>query len=239
MNLCTDQLAMLVAAPGQLIAISELGRDPHLSAMAGEQPDIPTHSSQAEEVFALRPDLVIAGSYTARPAVEMLERLGLRVVDMPPEQTLDDVTAHLREMGRLLGQEARAEALIATFNADLAALTTDLPGPRPQAVVYGPNGYSAGPQSLSGQILKIAGYGNLAEDLGLGWGGQIPLERLVMAQPDLLITGDRYAGASRAEALLDHPALAGIPRAQVPEGSWSCGTPYILGAIRALREARP
>ncbi|WP_238364274.1 ABC transporter substrate-binding protein [Mesobacterium pallidum] len=239
MNLCTDQLAMLVAAPGQLVAVSELGRDPHLSAMAEARPEIPTHGSQAEEIFALRPDLVIAGSFTARPAVEMLKRLGLRVVDMPPEQTLDDVAAHLREMGRLLGQESRAEELASRFESDLAALTVPAATPRPQAVVYGPNGYSAGPNSLAGQVLELAGYDNLAAKLGLSWGGQIPLERLIMAEPDLMITGGRYAGGSRSEALLDHPALSAIPRARVPEGSWSCGTPYILGAIRALSEARP
>ena len=34
MNLCTDQLAMLLAAPGQLLSVSKLARDPMSSAMA-------------------------------------------------------------------------------------------------------------------------------------------------------------------------------------------------------------
>jgi iron complex transport system substrate-binding protein len=33
MNLCTDQLAMLVAAPGQLLSVSRIARDPRVSAL--------------------------------------------------------------------------------------------------------------------------------------------------------------------------------------------------------------
>ncbi|PKP83954.1 MAG: ABC transporter substrate-binding protein, partial [Alphaproteobacteria bacterium HGW-Alphaproteobacteria-2] len=35
-NVCTDQLAMLLAAPGQLLSVSHLARDPYSSAMAAE-----------------------------------------------------------------------------------------------------------------------------------------------------------------------------------------------------------
>ena len=34
MNLCTDQVAMLLAAPGQLISVSDLAQDPRMSPMA-------------------------------------------------------------------------------------------------------------------------------------------------------------------------------------------------------------
>ena len=33
-NLCTDQLAMLLAAPGQLVSVTHLARDPEASVMA-------------------------------------------------------------------------------------------------------------------------------------------------------------------------------------------------------------
>ena len=59
-NLCTDQLALAVAAPGQLVSVSELARDPALSAMASRAAAIPSNRGRAEEVLALRPDLVLA-----------------------------------------------------------------------------------------------------------------------------------------------------------------------------------
>ena len=42
-NLCTDQLAMMLAAPGQLVSVSQLAGDPHSSAMAeaGEASEAP------------------------------------------------------------------------------------------------------------------------------------------------------------------------------------------------------
>mgnify|MGYP006999250795 CR=1 FL=1 len=46
MNLCTDQLAMALAAPGQLISVSYIARDPRASAMAEEAlADLPARLS--------------------------------------------------------------------------------------------------------------------------------------------------------------------------------------------------
>ena len=70
-NLCTDQLAMLLAAPGQLVSVSWLAADPRSSTMAAEAARYPANHGLAEEIFLLSPDLVLAGSYTARTAVDL------------------------------------------------------------------------------------------------------------------------------------------------------------------------
>lgn len=110
-NLCTDQLAMLLAAPGQLISVSHLARDPRSSAMAAEAAAFPTNAGRAEDVYLLAPDLVLAGSFTTPASVALLRRLGLRVETFPHATSLADVGAQLRQMGTLLGREAEAEAL--------------------------------------------------------------------------------------------------------------------------------
>ena len=58
-----------------------------------------------------------------------------------------------------------------------------------------------------------------------------------MARPDRLITGAKWPGQSRGEAILDHPALAAASpaRAQVTDLHWTCGTPFVTRAIRSLR----
>ena len=84
MNLCTDQLAMLVAGPGQLHAVSQLARDPESSVMADEAQAYAVTHGLAEEVFLMQPDLVIAGSYTTPATVAMLRRLGFPVEIFPP-----------------------------------------------------------------------------------------------------------------------------------------------------------
>ena len=66
MNLCTDQLAMLLAAPGQLISVSYLAQDARSSAMAEAAQGFEMNHGLAEEIAFLRPDLVLAGRYTTR-----------------------------------------------------------------------------------------------------------------------------------------------------------------------------
>ncbi len=240
-NLCTDQLAMMLAAPGQLVSVSWLARDPVSSALADRAADYPVNHALAEEIYLLRPDLVLAGRYGSATTVAMLERLGIPVVLFDTERDFDDLRGNIGRMGDALGRAPQADAMIAQFDRDLAALG-DAPGARPSAAMYHANGYTAGDASLSGQILAAAGWRNIAAEAGLPAGGTLALEQLVLANPDLIVQGQRFAGASRAEEVLGHPVLSGLAR----EGrgtvrsspDWVCGTPRVLRAVAALRQLR-
>lgn len=236
LNLCTDQLAMLLAAPGQLVAVSHLARDPLSSPMAAEAMAYPITRGQAEEVFLLRPDLVLAGTYTTRATVELLRRLGVRVEEFAPPAALADVGVQMRAVGAALGRAEEGARMADAFEAGLAALRAE-PGPR--AALYDASGYTGGEQTLAGEILAAAGFRNVAGEVGLEAGGYLPLELLVLAAPDVVVTGEVYPGASRAEEILSHPALAGLTRAgAVSDADWVCGTPRVLGAIARLGAAR-
>ena len=250
LNLCTDQLAMLLAAPGQLVAVSNLAADPMMSAMAGAAARYRATRGQAEEVFLLRPDLVLAGSFTTRATVELLRRLGVRVELFPPPASLADVAAQMRAVGVALGRAAEGERLALSFEAGLAALAAapgdasgggsgDASEERPRAALYYAGGYSGGADSLAGDIVVAAGFANIAEEAGLPSGGRLALELLILAMPDLVITGASYPGASRAEEILRHPAFAGLRRAEgVSDADWVCGTPRVLDAIARLGALR-
>lgn len=242
MNLCTDQLAMLLAAPGQLVSVSRLSQDPHSSAMADRAALLPANDGLAEQVFLMQPDLVVTGAYTAPATVALLRRLGKRVETFAPETDFDDLRANMLRMGRVLGREAEARAAVARFDADLAALTGEDDGSRPRAAIYEANGYSPGPDSLAGQVVAAAGFAGLGAELGLGAGGTIPLEVLMLAEPDLVVIGQPYPGASRAEEVLTHPGLRALaargPTAMVMDRDWVCGTPHVLDALARLRAAR-
>lgn len=237
LNLCTDQLAMLLA-PDTLVSVSSLATDPTSSAMHDAAAVYPANRARAEEVFLLDPDLVLAGIWSEAETVAILRRLGIRVETFPPATTLDELRAQIARMGALLGREDAAEALITGFDADLAALRRDPPDTT--AVVYFANGFAGSDTSLSGEALRAAGIRNLAAEAGYG-GGRLPLELLVLMEPDLIITGTRYPGTSRSEAILDHPALRSAigsrPFVTVPDRDWICGTPAILDAVARLADA--
>lgn len=241
MNLCTDQLAMMLASPGQLYSVSGLAADPRGSAMAEQAQSLVLNHGLAEEIYLMDPDLVIAGSFSARATVDMLKRLGIPVIVLDPAYSLDDIRDRITTMGDVLHQQDEAARLIADFDRDLAALADEVTI-RPRAALYAANGYTQGERSLSGQILVAAGFDNIADELGLPFGGTLPMEVLAMSDPDALILGSRYPGASRAEAVLDHPVIAmlrdGRYEAMMTDRDWVCGTPHVLRAIAALADDR-
>ncbi|MFN3260442.1 MAG: ABC transporter substrate-binding protein [Pikeienuella sp.] len=237
-NLCTDQLAMLLAAPGQLVSVSHIAHDPLSSAMLEEAQAFPANYGRAEEVWLLRPDLVLAGAFTPETTVSMLRRMGVRVERFPLVTRLADVPGAIRAVGAALGREAEAEREAEAFEARLAGLKGRRAGADPRAALWRANGWSLGPETLAGDILATAGLANVAAELGLAAGGRIPLESLAMASPDLVLSGARYPGASEGEAITSHPALRHFRRGAVEDRDWVCGAPAALRAVSAMIEAR-
>ncbi|MCR9127272.1 MAG: ABC transporter substrate-binding protein [Rhodobacteraceae bacterium] len=240
-NLCTDQLALLLAAPGQLVSVSRLAHDPQSSALHARARALPVNGSGAEEVYLLAPDLVLAGTFTAASTVQMLRDLGIPVALFAPATSLADIPARLRQMGAALGREAEAEARVAAFHDGLAALPT-APDPRPRAALYYVNSYTSGDRTLAGDILTAAGFVNVAGEAGLEHGGTLPLERLIMLAPDVIVRGRDYPGQSRAEDVLNHPALRRLAGSrlvgELTDRDWICGTPQVLAAVRAMTALR-
>jgi iron complex transport system substrate-binding protein len=241
MNLCTDQLAMMLAAPGQLLSVSHLASDPRGSAMADEAKSYPPNRGLAEEIYLMQPDLVLAGSFTSRATVAMLQRLGVRVEIFGPAYGLDEIPGQMLRMGEVLGQDAKATAMVARYKTDLAAFHEEIRR-NPRAAIYAANGYTQGDQSLSGQILLAAGFTNVAAEAGYGDGGIMPLEQLVMLAPEAVITSRPYPGDSRAEEVMTHPALIATQdeqaRGTFSDRDWVCGTPFVLRAVADMADLR-
>ena len=237
-NLCTDQLAMMLAAPGQLVSITHLARDPAASVMAEAAQAWPTNRGRAEEVYLMHPDLVLAGRYTAQPTVAMLRRLGIPVAVFEPANSFADMQTDITRMGQVLGREAEAAAMTRTFAARLAQIrAATAPGPRPLAATWSARGYMSGRQSLAGEILTMAGFDTLAARMGRERGSTLPLEALVLADPDLVVTGRVEKGPSRSEEPLTHPAFRALRgnRAAFEDRDWICGLPSVLDATDRLR----
>lgn len=235
MNLCTDQLVMMLAAPGQLISVSDLAQDTRMSPMAQEAARYRPNQGSAEDIYLMNPDLVIAGEYASGPTVAMLRRLGIRVEILPPAESIKTIREQILHVGALLEQPEKARQILADFDAGLAQVTSKTD--RGQAALYYANGFTSGPDTLAGIIVDAAGYDNIAADYGVAGTSALPLELLVMAEPDRLITGAKWPGQSRSEAILDHPVLARITpnMTEATDANWVCGTPFILHAIRSLQ----
>ncbi len=241
MNLCTDQLAMMLADEGQLISVSHIALDPLASPMVEEAAKYPVNHGQAEQIFAMQPDLVLAGIYSDPYTVGLLRRLGVDVVQFPLERDFDGIRANILKMGDALGRAVQAQAMVAQFDSDLALLQGDT-DTAPSALLHYANNYTSGDKSLAHEILVAAGLTNATVDAGITIAGSVPLEQLVLLMPDLVVSGQVYPGASRAEDVLHHPALRALRArkdgAALTDAEWVCGTPLVLRAVARLVDIR-
>ena len=243
LNLCTDQLAMALAAQGQLISISFLSRDPSLSPMREEAETYPVNHGRAEEVFLQRPDLVVTGTYSLQNTTGLLKRLGFRVEEFSFVQTVATVPADIRRMGALLGRDAQAEAMADSFEQELSQIEARQCGRRPTAIAFEQGGVAAGSGTLADSVLAAAGFRNLAAEAGIAGMAPMPIELIVTQKPDVIITraGEEDTPSLGAKVPY-HPALRALHGTRigpfVPRGTWSCGGPFVIEAVRSLAALR-
>lgn len=239
-NVCTDQYAMLIAGEGQLHSVSHLASDPYSSAMVEAAKVFAVNHGLAEEVFLMRPDLVLAGTYTARATVDLLRRLGFRVELFDPVSDFDDVREQMTRIGALLQRGERAAELVAELDAGLADLATGATGKT--AISWSSNSYATGAGTFTDAVMQAAGLTNVLAERGVYGGARVPLETLLAEKPDLVVTGAvAYDRPALAQENFSHPAFRGYfgadRRVSVPDAYWICGAPFTLEAVRILRGA--
>jgi iron complex transport system substrate-binding protein len=238
-NLCTDELVLRLADHKNIASVTWLAATSSASNVADLAMQIPVNHGLAEEVIPLDPDLVVAGIYTARAAVALLKRTGIPVLDLDVPRSLSEIRAQYRQVGQALGEEERAERVIAEMDSRLAAIPVNLTSPRPRAMVFNPNGYTIGKGTLTDEIITRAGMENLSATLGIDKYSQISLETVVTNAVDVLIVSAYRDGPpAMATEVLRHPVLAKIADrtriAVVPSRLWACAGPGNIDAIALL-----
>jgi iron complex transport system substrate-binding protein len=241
MNLCTDQLAMLVAAPGQLHSVTWLAIDPQSSAMAEIAQGLAVNHGLAEEIFLMNPDLVLAGTYATPSTVGLLRKLGIPVEEFAPENSLEDIRANIVRMGEILGQQQRARAILVEFDSALNRYMANTPNGI-TAATYFANSYTAGRGTLVDALIQASGMENIAARLGFAGTSRLPLEVLLLAAPDVLIDADEQPSMpALAQQNFVHPAYRRLAaesfHTAVPSKYTICGGPFTAEAIRLLRDA--
>jgi iron complex transport system substrate-binding protein len=240
LNLCTDQLVLLLVEPERIASVTWLAHDPAVSVLHERAGRVPANYARAEEVVRAAPDLIVAGRYTSGPTLAALRRLGVKMTLFELPSSLDDIRGQIRQMGELVEEPARAEAEIAELDRRIAQAQADAPPQRPEAALLGTGGSTAGPGSLEHEVLTAAGYANLAVRLGINGYASLKLERLVLAAPDRLVFQPSYGDLpSLASERAHHPALRHIrQRLNVPSRLWMCPGPGIAQAAERLADGR-
>ena len=242
MNLCTDYLALKIAKPEQLISVSYLSKDRGASLISDEIPENKINHGLAEEILRLKPDLVIAGTYTTRTTVHLMRRLGLRVEEFAPARDFAGIRANIRRMGKILGREEVAEGLVQMLDRDLQSLTLKHKPKEQQPLVgiYSVNSYVSGANSLESKMTNAAGVRHMGTEIGLNGSGRLSLEDFILTNPDFLMTWARWSDSpTRSSDVLRHPALThwfgDKRRLFLDQRHWICGTPEVMTGAKALQ----
>jgi iron complex transport system substrate-binding protein len=238
-NLCTDQLLVTLADPGQILGLSPYSRDRARSWDAAKAAQFPKLSGEAEDVLVLRPDAVVAGRFTKRATRELLKDKGVRVVEFDAARSLDDVKKQIRQMGDLVQHPDRAAAEIKRLDTAIAHAREIVARKPYRVLALSRRGWVSGGDSLTSSLLATAGLSNAATDLGYKLGGFASLEAIVSLRPDFLLVSE---GGDFAEdegrAFLLHPALEHFyppeKRLVIPERLTVCGGPRLSEALDRL-----
>ena len=235
MNGCTDQLVLALLPRERIASVTTLARDPEYSLLAARAQTIPANRGLAEDVAGVRPDLVVASSFTPPAQLAMLRHLGfpLLVVDDPGSP--DAIRRAVRAVATAVGEEARGEALVAGMDRDLAELAR-APGPPLAVAAWGEEGLGAPTGSLADTLLTAAG----ARNVGAARGGRADsIEALLALSPSLLVREEpHFRHPGRHDDLAFHPVIARRWQARtlvLPQAAVICGTPFIGRVALAIR----
>lgn len=243
LNPCLDAIVVRVANRGQIAALSHYSRDPGQSSITAIARTLPITYETAEEVVALRPDLVLASAHSSPATRAALTRLGIASEVFGVPDTVAASFGQVRRIAALVGHPDRGEVLVEAIQAALAAAAPPAGFAPIPALVFQPEGLVAGEGTLVDDMLRRTGFANTARRYGLGKWDTVPLEKLLADPPRVLLSARIGAGeATWAERFVRRPALAGLQarvvQADFPQRLLYCGGPTLIDTAAALVAAR-
>jgi iron complex transport system substrate-binding protein len=180
---------------------------------AAKVPIVGTFSGvDVEKIVGLGADLVIAGGSggTPKDAIDKLRSLKIPVLVLYAPDVAG-VLADIELTGQATGQSAEAEALTAAMQAGFDDVTGAIDTATKPKVFYEtgdqPSIYGIADDSVYAQMIELAGGAPVTTGSATNW--EMPTEKLVTANPDLIILGDSAYGVT-ADAVAKRPGWAGI-----------------------------
>jgi cobalamin transport system substrate-binding protein len=217
-TLATDEILLALVEPSRLLGVTYLAVDAHLSNMTQEAAAVPYKiRADPEQIISLQPDLVFVASFLRGEFIRLLQAAGLVLFQFQEYDSIAEVQQNIRLIGQVVGEEAKAEALVVAMQARLQALSAQLRRleTRPRVLYWGSHGYTAGRMTSMDDLITYAGGENLAATYGLIGHANLSAEQVLAMNPQVIVTGsfDRDAQRGMPVALI-HPALQGTAAVQ-------------------------
>jgi iron complex transport system substrate-binding protein len=239
MNVCTDQLLLTLADPGQILGLSRYSRDRLQSFAANDARQYRIMSGGAEDMLALRPDVVVASLFDRRATRELLKEKGLHLAEFGVPRSLGEVKDQIRQMGEIVQHPDRAAGQVARLDGAIGRAREAVAHKRYRILPLSRRGWVSGSESLLSSLLTETGAYNAAGELGVAFGGFASLEMIVNLKPDFILVSDADDHAEDdGRAFLLHPALKRLfppsKRIVIPDRLTVCGGVMLVDALDML-----
>lgn len=231
LNLCTDEMLLLLGRPAQIVSVSHLSHSPQETALWSIARRFPANDGKLESVLALRPQLILTMGGTGSARQALARRFGARLIELPYPSSPAEVVAQAGTVATLLG----SPNAVARHRARLGRLEA-VRRPLEEGAFVGGGGISLSPEGLGASWLALAGFRQPALP-----GGRLTLEALASRPPKWLIRSNyRDNQSSRASQWLKHPLVTrAARRTLVTDGRpWTCGGLPMLAEVERLRRVR-
>jgi iron complex transport system substrate-binding protein len=217
-TLATDEILLALVGPPRLLGVTYLADDERVSNMTREAAAVP-HKVRAdpEQIISLQPDLVFVASFLRGEFIRLLQAAGVVLFQFHEYDSIAEIQQNIRLIGEVVGEETRAEALIAAMQARLRALAERLRPvrDRPRVLYWGSHGSTAGRMTSMDDLITYAGGENLAATYGIIGPANLSAEQVLAMNPQVIISGSLDRDAQRGlPAALMHPALQGTDAVQ-------------------------
>ena len=200
----TDEilLSLLKGEEERIVAVSTFADNPKYSFITTLPKSVKARvGDNIESLLVLKPDLVIVASYTSPEVLEQLKAAKVNVHVLKSFGGVKDIKGNILELGRLVGKEKAAEAMVGGMEKTMSDALGKQPKckKRPTVLQYASSDILPGKGTIIDDVVDVAGYHNVLRDIDFkGW-SPISGEVLVQQKPDFII-------ASAADAL-DRKAL--------------------------------
>ena len=233
LNLCTDELLLMLAEPRQIASLTHLSHKPAETPLWQRARRHRANDGSLLSVASLRPDLVLTMGGGARDRVRIAQRLGIRTLDLPYPQTIADIEASIGTVAAAIGAQQSARSLL----AEIARLRRTAPRSGTDTIWLGGGGRSVDPASLAGAWMHLAGLRQRTLT-----GNRATLEQLLVRPPAILLRSDYRSGQySGEQRWLSHPLAKARGRTRtIPTDGrrWTCMGPLMIGEVARLRRLR-
>ncbi|WP_457968384.1 ABC transporter substrate-binding protein [Pseudomonas sp. R4-84] len=201
---------------------------PEMAKILEGLPELAAKYPSVETLLDANVDFFFAGwDYGMRVGGDLtpqtLQPLGINVYELTescafvmkrPPASLEDTYNDLRNLGKIFDVQDRADALIATMQAQVAEVRKHLPTQRPRVFLYDSGedrAMTSGRLGMPQALIDAAGGRNILDDVETSW-TRVNWENVVERNPQVIVIVDygEVSAEQKQQFLLANPALQSV-----------------------------